>query len=66
MKAFTAIGILSLLVSGCAAALIKDYQIWCVGNCDHDVVPSSTTPGAVLMGGGVSAFLYSSHQFFLT
>jgi len=30
----------------------RDYTIWCVGNCDHDVTPATTTPGAVLMGGG--------------
>ena len=30
------------------------YQIWCTGNCDVDAVPSSTEPGVVLMGGGVS------------
>ena len=31
----------------------KDYEIWCTGNCDHDV-ETNTKPGAVLMGGGVS------------
>jgi hypothetical protein len=33
---------------------LPNYKIWCVGNCDRDVVPDSTIPGVVLMGGGVS------------
>lgn len=30
---------------------LKDYQLWCIGNCENKV-SVSTTPGAVLMGGG--------------
>lgn len=29
----------------------SDYTVWCTGNCDHDKT-STSTPGAVLMGGG--------------
>lgn len=43
----------SLATVGATTGIRDDYQIWCVGNCDHDITPSSTTPGAVLMGGGV-------------
>ncbi len=43
----------------------RDYTIWCVGNCDHDVTPASTTPGAVLMGGGVRISLSLSLSGFL-
>jgi hypothetical protein len=31
----------------------ESYNVWCVGNCEEDVHTSSK-PGAVLMGGGVS------------
>jgi hypothetical protein len=31
-----------------------NYDLWCTGNCKVDAVPTSTTPGVVLMGGGVS------------
>jgi len=29
------------------------YKLWCIGNCDKKVTPSTTIPGAVLMGGGI-------------
>ena len=37
-----------------------DYEIWCVGICDADIITESV-PGALLMGGSVSnpnSFLY--------
>lgn len=37
-----------------AVQAISNYQIWCDGVCERDAVPSSTAPGVVLMGGGVS------------
>jgi len=30
----------------------ESYKVWCVGTCNYDKKPSSTTPGVVLMGGG--------------
>ncbi len=32
----------------------SNYELWCTGNCKVDAKPASTTPGVVLMGGGVS------------
>lgn len=34
------------------------YETWCIGACNTDVVTSSQ-PGAILMGGGVSRFLFN-------
>lgn len=31
---------------------LASYKIYCDGNCDRDVTPSSTKTGVVLMGGG--------------
>ena len=44
----------------------NDYEIWCVGQCQTDYTPTSTTPGVVLMGGGVSVtmiFFFSYSHF---
>jgi hypothetical protein len=38
-----------------AVAILDNYKLWCVGNCDKDV-KTSTTPGVVLMGGGVNLY----------
>ncbi len=35
-----------------------NYELWCTGNCKVDAVPTSTTPGVVLMGGGVSGIRF--------
>jgi hypothetical protein len=40
-----------------------NYQVWCQGNCDRDAVPTSTKPGVVLMGGGVSTKLQILLEF---
>jgi hypothetical protein len=46
-----------------SAQALPSYKIWCVGNCDRDVVPDSTVPGVVLMGGGVSRNISPSFSF---
>ena len=46
---------LIIVASEALGPLRDDYKVWCVGNCDHDVA-TTTIPGAVLMGGGVSAY----------
>ena len=45
--------LLPLLGVSTAVAAPVDYKLWCVGNCDKDV-KTTTTPGVVLMGGGVN------------
>jgi hypothetical protein len=49
-----------------SAQALPSYKIWCVGNCDRDVVPDSTIPGVVLMGGGVSRNISAFFFFFLS
>ena len=50
----------AVLIGGAFVALGSDtsrresFEVWCTGNCDKDFTPSSTEPGVVLMGGGVS------------
>jgi hypothetical protein len=44
--------VLNVLASLTLAASVSNYKSWCIGNCDKDV-STVTTPGAVLMGGGV-------------
>ena len=54
--------IVALLSStACTHAVRKDYEMWCVGNCNGDVPndkQTTTKPGVVLMGGGVCLFIY--------
>ena len=50
-----AVGVFGLLIVASASdpkpGIFDSYELWCVGSCDKDVT-TSTTPGAVLMGGG--------------
>lgn len=41
-------------VHGAMHSINRHYEVWCTGNCDSDVVSNATSPGVVLMGGGVS------------
>ncbi len=47
---------LSILICFVATIYAKKttFDVFCQGNCAVDVTPSSTVPGVVLMGGGVS------------
>lgn len=47
----------SCVFAGTVSSHRESYSVWCTGNCDEDAVTSSR-PGAVLMGGGVSEFLF--------
>jgi cyanophycinase len=57
----------SVVFAVCSAVAVKrsNYQIWCVGKCSIDAKPTSTEPGAVLMGGGKDtdeAFMWQSQN----
>ena len=49
---FFALVILLEICSLCYGTLHNNFETWCIGECNTDGQPTSTAPGAVLMGGG--------------